>query len=286
MPSESSLAAVVTSAQDSNTNSVINILVALSPNAVSYLGQAGAEGKVKLAIDNFNQALIDSYTHNVAIRASHAGTMYVSQDYSGDSAALNAISTSLEAASFRDSTNADVVIFVAYYPNVSCGLAREIKASARTAFATVSANCLLANHSLAHEIGHLIGARHNPDVDNTNTPYTFGHGYWRAVSNGGDGNADCFHTIMSYSINASNPEAAKKCRSDPRINLFSSPITNIPLPSGGQSITGDSQCCDNASVMKLEGPRVASFGDTKISSGVSSVVATITANIVAMIFSD
>jgi hypothetical protein len=68
-----------------------------------------------------------------------------------------------------------------------CGVADAILAAEDTAFAVVNYSCAAENLSLAHEIGHLQGARHNVDVDSTETPFKYGHGYcykpasWRTV---------------------------------------------------------------------------------------------------------
>ena len=41
-------------------------------------------------------------------------------------------------------------------------------------------------YSIAHELGHIIGARHEPSIDKTMVPFAYGHGFvngtkWRDI---------------------------------------------------------------------------------------------------------
>jgi hypothetical protein len=59
----------------------------------------------------------------------------------------------------REAYRADVAILIVDDPK-GCGLATRIGADADEAFAVVHHACAVANYKVAHEIGHLIGARH------------------------------------------------------------------------------------------------------------------------------
>lgn len=92
-----------------------------------------------------------------------------------------------EIHGIRAQTAADVVMLISDN-NQYCGLASAIKANASKAFAAVYWPCLQAGQfSFAHEIGHLQGARHNPENDPLPWPFIYGHGYrnddadWRTV---------------------------------------------------------------------------------------------------------
>ena len=61
-------------------------------------------------------------------------------------------------------------------------------------------NCAVANFTLAHEYSHLQGCRH--DVDVTDTPFDYGHGYSQGSS---------YRTIMAV------------CCGGPRVNYWSNP---------------------------------------------------------------
>lgn len=73
--------------------------------------------------------------------------------------------------------------------NSACGNG-TIYASASSAFAAVTTDCATGNYSFGHELGHLFGARHNPEEDSTTTPYAWGHGYLSPNRN--------WRTIMAY----------------------------------------------------------------------------------------
>lgn len=81
-----------------------------------------------------------------------------------------------EAQGLRDRFSADLVVLLSN-DSQYCGLAKEIFASPQNAYATVYWNCAMTNLSLAHEIGHLLGACHNPEANIGCSPFAYGHGY-------------------------------------------------------------------------------------------------------------
>jgi hypothetical protein len=82
----------------------------------------------------------------------------------------------------REELGADVVILIAHRGN-ACGIAFEMdptKAATfeNSAFAVVRRDCLACNWSLAHELGHLMGACHQrsrKDCPMENGEFNFGH---------------------------------------------------------------------------------------------------------------
>jgi hypothetical protein len=110
-----------------------------------------------------------------------------------------------------------------------------VHADAEEAFAVVHHECAATTHSIAHEIGHLIGARHDLSIDKIMTPFPYGHGYVNGTK---------WRDIMSYR------ESCGGCR---RVPIWSSPsvlFEGEPAGTPGE---------DNARVIAEEAPRVAAF---------------------------
>ncbi len=123
----------------------------------------------------------------------------------------------------RDVAKADIVLMIIDTGSSlsSCGQAQRLLATKETAFAVVERNCLGAStSSLAHEIGHLFGADHEPANASISPPrFAYGHGY-QAPENV----PDRWRTVMSY-----------ECSGVPchRVNLWSSPdLSHNGLPAG------------------------------------------------------
>ena len=76
----------------------------------------------------------------------------------------------------RDQYEADLVVLV---PNkLDATINASVMAEASTAFVIVHWEYLDApDYGLAHEVGHLFGARHTPDSDPNLEPFPYGHGF-------------------------------------------------------------------------------------------------------------
>lgn len=169
------------------TSAPLRILVAYTPEAASTT--ADIKGLVQLAVDETNTGYQNS---KINLVAELADSFEVSYEESGS------FDTDLdkfrgrndgkmdEVHARRDQSKADVCVLLLKNSS-SCGLADAIKATESTAFAVVSTECATGYYSFGHEIGHLQGARHNPETDATNSPFAHGHGYryepgsWRCI---------------------------------------------------------------------------------------------------------
>ncbi len=167
----------------------IAVLVAYTPAAKTEAGNMGA--LIQLAIDETNQSYMNSnVTTRIALVHSYE-TTYVESDVFTDLSRIRTPGDGFmdEVHSLRDQYSADVVVLVRRAGS-SCGLASMILATADQAFAVVMQDCATGYYSFGHEIGHLQGARHNPEADPTSTPFSYGHGYYFEPSR--------WRTIMSY----------------------------------------------------------------------------------------
>ena len=142
-----------------------------------------------------------------------------------------------EVHTLRNKYAADVCVLLVNYNNGICGEAYTIKAQSDEAFCVVNVQCATGYYSFIHEIGHLLGCRHDYGQDPTNSPYKFGHGY--VYPNGG------WRTIMAYNTH---------CNGCTRLPYWSNPnITYNGVPMG----TTDK--CNNTRVWNIRYGEVGSF---------------------------
>ncbi len=172
-----------------NTGMIIDVLVAYTASAKSKAGNIDA--LIRLAIDETNLSFQRSGVET-RVRLAHAyQTNYASSGSAAtDTARLQHKSDNYmdEVHKRRNQHRGDVVILLT--GSGGCGYASVIRAQASTAFASVRHDCSSGNYAFGHEIGHLMGARHNPEADPTNTPFAYGHGYYNRSAD--------WRTMMSY----------------------------------------------------------------------------------------
>lgn len=170
----------------------ISVLVAYTPTVASKVNDI--KGLVDLAFAETNASYVDSgvYIHLVSATEAPVLTNYTeSGSFEDDLAALkNPHDGKMdELLGDRNDDKADIVVLLIDNAS-SCGLASDILGSKESAFAVVYFDCATGNYSFGHEIGHLQGARHNPEVDSSNAPFAYGHGFMDVARNR--------RSIMSY----------------------------------------------------------------------------------------
>jgi hypothetical protein len=222
----------------SSGNVTIDIIVAYTKKAAGNYADVKRE-LVDLAIEEGNESFRMSSLGQVQLRLVHA----YETDYVEEGAAHfdhvwrfadKGDGYMDEIHALRDKYKADVAILIVDDPK-GCGLATRVYADADEAFAVVHHECAASTYSLAHEIGHLIGARHDLSLDKTMTPFAWGHGFVNGTK---------WRDIMSYK---------ESCGGCPRLPVWSSPAV---LVRGEPAGTPD---LDNARVIREHAARVAAF---------------------------
>lgn len=114
------------------------------------------------------------------------------------------------------------------------------------AFCVVTRGCSVGNLSFPHELGHLYGCRHDTYVDNSTTPYAYGHGYVYFTGR--------WRTVMAYNNFCSDNGA--NCT---RLQYFSNPAVNYL-----GNATGVSGISDNESATEASRANISSLEATTI----------------------
>jgi hypothetical protein len=141
---------------------VIDVIVAYTAKAASHYADIERE-LVALSLEEANQSFRASNLGHIKLRLVHTyRTGYVEQGMHFDHVwrfADKSDGEMEEIHGLRDHYGADVAILILDDAK-GCGLATRVGADADEAFAVVHHECAAASYSLAHEVGHLIGARH------------------------------------------------------------------------------------------------------------------------------
>jgi hypothetical protein len=215
----------------------IDVIIAYTRKAAANYSDIKRE-LVDLAIEEGNESFRASGLGHIKLRLVHAyQTDYVEEGAHFDHVwrfADKGDGYMEEIHGLRDRYKADVAVLVVD-DAAGCGLATRVYADADEAFAVVHHDCAALTYSVAHEIGHLVGARHEPSIDTMKTPFPYGHGYVNGTK---------WRDIMSY---------RESCDGCPRLPVWSSPKV---LVKGEPAGTPDQ---DNARVLAEQAARVAAF---------------------------
>jgi hypothetical protein len=203
---------------------VIDVIVAYTQKAARNYSNLERE-LVHLAIGETNSSFRQSNLGHIKLRLVHTyQTDYVEEGGHFDHVwrfADKGDGYMDEVHSLRDKYRADVAILIVDDPK-GCGLATRVRADADEAFAVVHHTCAAANYTLAHEIGHLIGATHEQSYVNGTK--------WRDIMG-----------------------SKESCGGCPRVAVWSSPTVLIKGEAAGTAEL------NNARVIAEQAARVAAF---------------------------
>jgi Metallo-peptidase family M12 len=216
---------------------VIDVIVAYTAKAAARYNEIRRD-LVELAIERGNESFSMSGLSHIKLRLVHAyQTTYVEEGAHFDHVwrfADKGDGYMEEIHGLRDKFRADVAILIVDDAQ-GCGLATRVHADADEAFAVVHHDCAALTYTVAHEIGHIIGTRHELSMDKSTTPFPYGHGYVNGTK---------WRDIMSYK---------ESCGGCPRLPIWSSPKVMVQGEPAG---TSDQ---DNARVILEQAARVAKF---------------------------
>jgi hypothetical protein len=203
---------------------VVDVLVAYTRKAARHYYEIERD-VVELAIEEANHSFRLSGIGHIRLRLAHAfQTGYIERGGHFDHLWRMADKEGEHMArihALREAYRADIAILIVDDAK-GCGLATRIGADADEAFAVVHHACAVSNYTLAHEVGHIIGARHELAYVSGNT--------WR--------------DIMSYK---------DACNGCPRLPVWSNPLIRI----GGEP-AGTIEL-NNARIIAENASRVAAF---------------------------
>lgn len=206
-----------------DSDSAIDVMVLYTPAARSAVGGTSAiHALIELAVAEANEGYANSDVTQ-RLRLVHTEEVaYTEPKNSTFTKALQALTLDSdgqmdEIHALRDTHGADLVSLVIDDRNY-CGLGwqnnKPSPSDERWAFSVVMHACIAGNYSLAHELGHNMGAKHDRlNANDSGLPYAYGY----------QDSSEDFRTIMAYNCDS-------WC---PRINHWSNPrVTVNGKPTG------------------------------------------------------
>ena len=165
---------------------VIDVMLLYTKRAASrYLRP---DRLLAMAIEQANDTFRNSGLGNISLRLVH--TQAVDYDESEGEhfdhlyRMVDGVGPFKDVRKLRDEKKADIVGLILEDPS-GCGLSTRVAPDADEAYFVVHHSCAAITISIAHEIGHILGARHDRGFDPRNQPFAYGHGYvngkWRDI---------------------------------------------------------------------------------------------------------
>jgi hypothetical protein len=220
-----------------NKKLAIDLMILYTKNAASHYIRDPAD-LLALAIEQANETFRNSGLGNITLRLVHSQAI----DYDEAGAEqfehlyrmVDGVEPFKDVKRLRNEKHADVVGLIVDDPS-GCGLSTRVGADSEEAYFVVHHACAAITYSIAHEIGHIIGARHDRHVDANNEPFPFAHGYINGTK---------WRDMMSY---------REGCGGCPRIPYWSNPRVKYKGEPTGTAAS------DNARVILEQAERVSQF---------------------------
>ena len=194
----------------------IDVMILYTPNAAKHYIRDPAD-LLALVIEEVNETYRNSGIGNVKLRLVHSQVV----DYDGTKedqfthlyTMVDGLGPFKNVRKLRDEKKADIVGLIIDNPK-GCGLSTRVRPDSDEAFFVVHHACAATTMSIGHEIGHILGARHDRFIDESNVPVAYGHGYvngskWRDVMSYKEGCGGCARIPFW-----SNPARALQGRAD------------------------------------------------------------------------
>jgi hypothetical protein len=215
----------------------IDLMLLYTKNAASHHIGDPAD-LLALGIEQANETFRNSGLGNIKLRLVH--TEEVDYDETGGQLfthlyqMVDGKGPFANVKKLRDEKRADIVGLVLHSPT-ACGLSVRVGAEAEEAFFAVHHACAGITYSIAHEVGHILGARHDRVMDVGDKPFAYGHGYINGTK---------WRDMMSYE---------ESCGGCPRIPYWSNPRIKYQGEPTGTAAS------DNARVILEQAERVSNF---------------------------
>jgi hypothetical protein len=215
---------------------VIDLMIVYTRAAASHYLREPAD-LLAMAVEQANETFRNSGLGNISLRLVHTQAIDYDESAGGHFEHLyrmvDGVGSFKHIRKLRNDKKADIVGLIVDDAS-GCGLSTRVAANSEEAYFVVHHSCATITISIAHEIGHLLGARHDRAIDGNNMPFAYGHGHvngkWR--------------DIMSYQ---------QSCDGCLRIPYWSSPrVMYKGEPTG-------TDADDNARVILEQAERVSKF---------------------------
>ena len=248
-PSDAPVAAAIDPAL-TESGRLIDVMIVWTPSVeMSAGGPSSMQNLAQASIDSANAAYLNS---GVAHRLRLVHAQKVSYAERSNCFWGNAFDCALDDVTedgdgyldgvhaLREAHGADLVaLFID--DGAFCGVAwLPTVPSPEVGFSVIQHDCAVGNKSFAHELGHNMGAHHDPDNADSAGPKPFNKGYVSPLRD--------WRTVMSY------PGACAGCA---RLNHFSNPN----LFHDGAAM-GTASVANNAQVLNATGKAIASYRST------------------------